>query len=98
MIQPLSRSKEMRERKPSEPATSVRAEPTRTSLCFAREKATLSRRMSERRLPTWPVALERTKERIMKGLSRPWYRSTVSISTSDVEMEEEEEGGGRRRW
>mmetsp|Transcript_83234 Transcript_83234/g.166556 ORF Transcript_83234/g.166556 Transcript_83234/m.166556 type:complete len:245 (-) Transcript_83234:556-1290(-) len=58
----------------------VEAEPTKRSLCLARDKRTFTRRLSSKSVPTSPVALECTVETSMHALSRPWYLSMVVTS------------------
>lgn len=48
---------------------------------LARVTATLSRAASDSSVPMDPLALERTKDSRMTGLSRPWHLSMVSTST-----------------
>eukprot|EP00160_Parvularia_atlantis_P005917 Unigene15142_Nuclearia_a/m.45339 Unigene15142_Nuclearia_a/g.45339 ORF Unigene15142_Nuclearia_a/g.45339 Unigene15142_Nuclearia_a/m.45339 type:complete len:327 (-) Unigene15142_Nuclearia_a:15-995(-) len=79
-VQPLSASMRLSTTKSAEPA-SVDAEPITTSLSSARVTATLTRRQSRSRSPTFCCALDRTSERITQDFCRPCDRSTVSTST-----------------
>lgn len=53
--------------------SSVALLPTISSFDFALVIATLMRRQSCNKSPTTPLSFERTSERMMQALSRPWY-------------------------